>query len=154
MKIGAAVVTIALALSTAYAADGKTIGKGVGNAEQVKLGELAAHPDKYVGKTVRVEGVVVDVCAMRGCWMDLANETKSETIRIKVNDGVMVFPMEAKGSVAVAEGVFTKIEMTPKQALAHAEHLAEEKGEKLDPAKAKDLPTVLYQIAGTGAVIK
>ena len=66
----------------------------------------------------------------------------------------MVFPVDAKGKEAVAEGVFTKIEMTPEQARAHAKHLAEEKGLAIDAANVQDAPTVLYQIAGTGAVIK
>jgi len=150
--VSAAAFVIALTLP-AFGGDGKTFGEGVGHAPEVKVGELVAHPEKYVGQSVRVEGVIVDVCEMRGCWMDLAGDTKSEKIRIKVDDGVMVFPKEAKGSQAIAEGVFTKIDMTPDQALAYAKHLAEERGEKFDAA-AKNLPTVLYQIRGTGAVIK
>ena len=149
----AAALVIALFLPAA-AGEGKTYGEGVGRQEAVKVSDLVAHPEKYVGKSVRVEGVIVDVCEMRGCWMDLAGDTKSEKVRIKVNDGVMVFPREAKGSQAVACGVFTKIEMKPEDALAYAKHLAEERGEKFDAATAKNVQTVLYQISGTGAVIK
>jgi len=149
----AAALVIALALPAA-AGEGKTYGDGVGRGEPVKVTDLVAHPEKYVGKSVRVEGVVIDVCAMRGCWMDIAGDTQSEKVRIKVNDGVMVFPKEAKGSQAVAEGVFTKIDMKPDDAIAYAKHLAEERGEKFDAAAAKNVPTVLYQISGTGAVIK
>jgi len=149
----AAAVVIALSLPAA-AGEGKTYGEGVGRATAVKVADLVAHPEKYVGRSVRVEGVIIDVCEMRGCWMDLAGETKSEKVRIKVDDGVMVFPKEAKGSQAVAEGVFTKIDMKPDDALAYAKHLAEERGERFDSAAAKNVPTVLYQIRGTGAVIK
>jgi hypothetical protein len=155
MRFVPAAAALALALSLpAAAGEPKTYGEGVGHATAVKVAELVAHPEKYVGQSVRVEGVIVDVCAMRGCWMDLAGETKAEKVRIKVNDGVMVFPKEAKGSQAVAEGVFTKIDMKPEDALAYAKHLAEERGETFDPAAAKSVPTVLYQIRGTGAVIK
>ena len=155
MRIVALVAALAIAIPLAAAAEeGKTFGKGVGGTEVVKVSELVANADKYVGQTVRVEGVVIDVCAKRGCWMDIAGDGKSEKIRIKVDDGVMVFPMEAKGKHAIAEGVFTKIEMTPEEALALAKHLAEERGQAVDATKTPDAPTVVYQIQGSGAVIK
>ena len=149
----AATLALALAVSFPAAAEEKTYGKGVGTAQEVKMSELVAHPDKYVGKKVRVEGTIVDVCPMKGCWMDLASEG-NDKVRIKVNDGEMVFPVEAKGSQASAEGIFTKVEMTKDQAVANAKHLKEEKGEAFDAGSAKDIPTVIYQIKGTGAVIK
>jgi len=155
MRLVALAASIAIAASLTVSADeGKTYGKGVGKAEEVKLANLMEHPEKYVGKTVRVEGTIVDVCPMKGCWMDLAGDGKSDKIRIKVDDGVMVFPVEAKGSHAVAEGVFTKIEMTKEEARALAKHYAEERGAALDANKVADVPTVIYQIKGTGAVIK
>jgi hypothetical protein len=155
MKLLACVTVIAVAASLHLVAEeGKTFGKGVGKAPEVKIADLVAHPDQYVGKTVRVEGVVVDVCTKAGCWMDLATDGGSDKIRIKVDDGVMVFPTEAKGSQASAEGVFTKIEMKPAEARAHAKHMAEDAGLTPDAAKQVEAPTVIYQIKGTGAVIR
>ena len=152
MRSVAAAIALALVFTLPAAAEEKTYGKGVGTAQEVKMSELVAHPDKYVGKKVRVEGTIDDVCPMKGCWMDLASG--ADKVRIKVNDGEMVFPVEAKGSQASAEGIFTKVEMTKDQAVAHAKHLAEEKGQGFDAATAKEVPTVVYQIKGTGAVIK
>jgi len=156
-RINAAVITCVLpamlSVSTA-AAEEKIYGKGVTASDVVAISELMASPGAYVGKTIRVEGLVTDVCPKRGCWMDLAGDKDLQTVRIKVDDGEMVFPLDAKGKKAVAEGVFTKIELTKDQALEHAKHLAEEKGEKLDPEKSKDLSTVIYQIKGVGAVIR
>ena len=133
MRLVAFVAVLAMVLGLATVAqEGKTYGNGVGGTEVIKVSELLANAGKYVGQTVRVEGVVDDVCAKRGCWMDLAGD--GGKIRIKVDDGVIVFPMDAKGKHAIAEGVFTKIETTPEE--AHA-----------------DAPAAGYQIAGTGAVI-
>jgi cytochrome c-type biogenesis protein CcmE len=147
-------VLVAAVSVSALAAEGKVYGKGVNASEVVAISDLLANPDKYAGKTVRVEGLITDVCPKRGCWMDLASDKEFQTVRIKVDDGEIVFPLDAKGKQAVAEGVFTKTEITKDQALEHAKHLAEEKGEKFDPETAKDLPTVVYQIKGTGAVIR
>ena len=153
MRLLALLAAFVMVAAPAFAAEtGKSYGKGVEGTEIVKMTELVANADKYVGKTVRVEGIVIDVCPKRGCWMDLKGD--GGTVRIKVDDGVIVFPMDAKGKTATAEGVFKKIEMTPEQARAHARHLAEEKGQALDAASVPDGPTVIYQIAGTGAVIK
>ena len=153
MRLVALIAALVMVAAPAVAGEtGKTYGKGVDGTEITKVSELVANADKYIGKTVRVEGVVIDVCAKRGCWMDLKSD--GGKVRIKVEDGVMVFPMDAKGKNAIAEGVFTKIEMTPEQARAHAKHLAEEKGQALAAADVPDAPTIIYQIAGTGAVIK
>ena len=84
--------------------------------------------------------------------MSFASDREFEELRIKVEDGVIVFPMEAKGKRAVAEGTFTKIEMTMEQTLAYFEHHAEEHGEEFDPASVTE-PRTYYQIHATGAVI-
>ncbi len=152
--VTAACLLLALAVAPAHAADGTKYGKGLSGSEVVKISDLMASPDKFVGKTVRVEGLIADVCPKRGCWMDLAGDKEFQTLRIKVEDGEIVFPLDAKGKRAVAEGVFTKVEITKEQAIERAKHHAEEKGEMFDAAGAKDLPTVIYQINGTGAVIR
>ena len=103
-----------------------------------KISEILDNPEQYVGSDVKVEGMIVEVCARRGCWMEIAGDRQYEKIRIKVDDGVIVFPMEAKGRRATAEGVFTKIEMTMEQTLAYREHHAEEHGEEFDPASVTE----------------
>ncbi len=148
------VATLLRVLPPAFSGEGTVYGEGVGKGQSVKVSELLARPGDWVGKHVRVEGLITDVCPKRGCWMEIASDREFETIRFKVEDGVIVIPMVAKGKRAEAEGIFTKIEITREQALAHAKHLAEEKGETFDPEKAGNLPTVIYQLQGTGAVIR
>jgi hypothetical protein len=73
-------------------------------------------------------------------------------VRLKVNDGDMVFPKESIGKTAVAEGTFKKIELTREQALARAKHEAEEKGRKFEAASRK-LPTTFFEITPAGVMI-
>jgi hypothetical protein len=135
-RAAASLVTLAaLAVSTpAFPAETK-YGAGVGQARVVKVSELMASPDAYLGKTVKVEGLITAVCPKRGCWMELASDREFQTVKIKVDDGVMVFPLDAKGKVATAEGVFTRIDVPA------------------DPKSGKG-PEVVYRIQGTGAVIR
>jgi hypothetical protein len=144
----------ALSLASPALADGTKYGAGVSGAEVVKISELRAHPDRYVGKTVRVEGLVKDVCPRAGCWMEIAAEKGTDTMRVKVDDGVIVFPLTARGKIAMAEGVFTKIEVPADRVIAMKRHEAEEKGLPFDEKAVRAEPMVLYQIAGTGAVIR
>ncbi len=131
---------------------GKSYGQGLTGEDTIAISELLAHPDKYIDKTVRVEGTVTGVCEKRGCWMSIASDKEFESLRIKVKDGEIVFPANAKGKRAIAEGTFMKIELTLEQTIRRAKHHAEEHGESFDPASIT-APESFFQIAGTGAII-
>lgn len=120
--------------------------------ETLSVDEVAVSPDAYVGKIVQVKGKVTEVCQMMGCWMNLADVTSGKLLKIKVNDGDIVFPKESIGKLAIAEGKLVKIELTREQAVEKAKHEAEEQGRKFDPASVKRGATI-YQIQGTGALV-
>ena len=146
----AAAVLATLAAAPALAAT--KYGKGVSDATPVKLSELMATPDAYVGKVVKVEGLVTEVCPKRGCWINVAGDKEFQTIRVKVEDGVIVFPLTDKGKKVVAEGTFTKMELTKEQAIERAKHEAEETRTKCDPQSITG-PQTVFQIMGIGAVV-
>ena len=52
----------------------------------------------------------------------------------------------------MAEGKFTKSELTQEQTVARAKEEAEEKGKAFDAASVKG-PVTVYQIQGSGALI-
>ena len=131
----------------------ETYGSGVTVPEATPIAKILAEPDAYVGKTVRIEGKVLDVCPMKGCWMELAQEGDGSSLKVKVDDGVIVFPVTAKGKLAVAEGVLEAIPMTRESYVGWMEHLAEERGQKFDAATVGDGPFRILQLKGTGARI-
>jgi hypothetical protein len=88
---------------------------------------------------------------MMGCWMDLVNDS-GQKIQIKVKDGEIEFPKDSSGRSAIAEGKFTRIELTREQAIERAREEAKEKGRSFNPSSVKSGVTI-YQIQGTGAVI-
>jgi len=161
MKLRPSGVTISIltlltlaALAPAGPAAGETAyGKALTGTDTIAISALHANPDPHLGQTVRVEGLVTGVCEKRGCWMSLASDEEFQDIRIKVDDGVMVFPVTAKGKRAIAEGVFTQIEMTMEQTLAYGKHHAEEHGETFDPSSVTE-PLVYYQINAIGAIVR
>ncbi len=143
-------VIVFFALAAALAS-GQKLGKPLTLKEPVTLAALLANPDASVGKTVQVQGKVTEVCEMMGCWMNLT-DADGHLLRIKVEDGDIVFPKAAIGKQAVAEGVLQKEEMSKEKLIEQMKHEAEENGRKFDPAKVKAGKTV-YTIAGTGAVV-
>lgn len=146
-------VAALVVVASAPAFAGTKHGKGVSDAAPVKISELMAAPDSYVGKVVKVEGLITEVCPMRGCWIEVAGDKEFQTLRVKVEDGVIVFPMTDKGKKVVAEGTFKKTELTKEQAIERAKHEAEEKGKTFDPASIKG-PVTVYQLQGVGAVVE
>jgi hypothetical protein len=152
MKTFAALTAALLLAVPCLAAEGQTFGK-VSAQKPVKLSELLAKPAEYVGKQVKVEGLITDVCAKRGCWIKLGGDKDFQTITFKVDDGVISFPMSVKGKRAEAEGVFTKLELTQEEALARASHEAEENRKLFDPRTITG-PTTVYLLKGAGAIVR
>ena len=138
--------------TTSAAPAGQKLGAGVSLATTTTIDELLANPKAFDGKTVRVEGMILDVCPKRGCWMDLAAGDSGKKLKFKVTDGEMVFPMDAKGKWAVAEGVVAVKELTIEETKEKAEYEAKEYGKTYDPASITG-PSVSVRLDGTGAVI-
>src|SRR5687768_7488643 len=83
------------------------LGKPFTQSRPVAIGKILDAPDSFVGKTVQVKGKVTEVCEMMGCWINLI-DPGNQSMRVKVNDGDIVFPRTAIGKTAVAEGKLVK----------------------------------------------
>lgn len=132
---------------------GQVFGAGVKLTDATPIATLLADPKAYAGKTVRAEGMIVDVCEKRGCWFEMAGTNPGEKLKFKVVDGEMVFPVDAKGKYAVAEGVVSVNEMSLEDSVAYAKYQAEEQGKPFDPASVT-APMTVVRLDGTGAVIR
>jgi len=133
------------------AAETRKYGQPLTLKAEVKVAELFANPDQYAGKRVRVQGLVTDVCAERGCWIKIGADKRE--ILYKVADGVITFPMAAKGSPVVAEGIVLKRVVTVEQQKAMCENEAKALGKPVDYGKITG-PKTYLQLDGLGAEIK
>jgi len=127
-------------------------GKKVTVKEKTKISDILSQPKKFDGKRVLVEGQVVDVCTNQGCWIMISEGKDSEPIRFKVDDGVIVFPVEEKGGTVRAQGVVSAKEYTKEELIEQAKHHAEEAGKTFDPSTVKG-PKMVVILKGEGAVI-
>jgi hypothetical protein len=143
----ALIAMAAVALVLPGAADTK-YGDGVTLEQTTKIEAILASPGTYAGKTVRIDGVATAVCAHMGCWMAVApfDNPSGPTIRLKVDDGVIVFPVTAKGKRVSAQGVYELVGgpgTTDDAKDAAGEHA------RVDPKASKD-----YQLKATGAIVR
>lgn len=139
------IATLALALPAI--AEETKLGAGVTLKDATPISAIAANPQDYVGKTVRIDGVATAVCSEMGCWMAVgASDAKdAPTIRLQVNhDGKIVFPVSAKGKQVSAEGTF--------EAVGTADTEARDEAKASTKIDAKAFTE--YQLKATGAVIR
>jgi hypothetical protein len=143
---------VAFLAAPAGAATPALYGEALTVTEPTPIAAILAAPGDYAGRLVRVEGKVSGVCAMAGCWLEIADEER-RAIRIKVEDGVIVFPEDAAGRRAVAQGKVRLETLDRERYVAWKKHLAEEMGTVFDETAIGDGPFQLVEIAGTGAEI-
>lgn len=150
VRAGSGVIAMAvavMALGGSVLADTR-FGAGVTLTKATPISELYASPEKFVGKTVRVDGVVTAVCTEMGCWLAIgATDNPDQAVRFQADhDGKIVFPISLKGQQASAEGVFVKIGAGDHEAKeAAGEHAHSQ-------PKAADFGN-RYQFQVTGAVV-
>lgn len=133
---------------------GKKYGKELSLNESTKVSEILTNPENFVGKKVLIEGTVVAVCKKAGCWIDIASDKEFEKIRVKVTDGEIVFPMEAKGKTAIVEGELFSVMVTPESCQGEGgEKTCSGKEGDACKAKATEKASKKYLLKGIGAVI-
>lgn len=143
-------ITLLVFVTLFVQAEDKKYGKDLTVTDKTGVTAILENPADFEGKKVLVEGTIVGVCEMRGCWIEIAADEGYDKIRVKVEDGVIVFPMEAKGKTAFVEGEVYAV--TP--ANSCAEDCSDKEKEKEAEHKCEHETAKIYQIKGEGAVIK
>ena len=108
------------------------LGAEVVASAAVAVQSVAAEPERYVGQTVTVEGIVGEVCQNSGCWLTLAVGPEEAPVRVDVprdSTGAYVytFPMDISGRRVIVTGT-----------LAEGEDAAHEHGEGEDHGEAEE----------------
>ena len=148
-------VYILLVLSVMFcmAAEEIKFGDPIELKESLDISIILENPGDYLDTLIRIEGTIIGVCAHMGCWMEIAGDEPFTKIRVKVNDGDMVFPLTAKGQHAIIEGELVALDLSREKAATMKKAECEEKGEHFDPDSVTEGITV-YQIKPRGVVIQ
>lgn len=139
-----------LAVAPPTAAGTVAVGEPLTVEETTPLADLAADADRYEGEMVRVEGRVTGVCRKQGCWLELVDDV-GNGLRVKVEDGVIVFPVEAEGGHATVQGTVEILPMERDELVGWHRHLAEDAGRAFDESSVGPGPYRLVRLRGHGA---
>ena len=94
MKLRLIYSILILSIALIYATETKSLGGKITLEETTAISSILENPSKYMNKKVLVEGTVEAVCQNKGCWMRVSGDKEGQSIMIKVEDDVIVFPKE------------------------------------------------------------
>ena len=142
-------VTLIIAAVSVPTHAAETYGTAPDLSQVTPIPQLLSKPADFEGRTVRVEGVVTAVCTMMGCWMAIApsDAPKGQAVLVKVDDGVIVFPVSARGKRASAQGVFQRVGSGDAEGHEAAHEHAKQEG-RHDSSNAPK-----WQLKATGAIV-
>jgi hypothetical protein len=123
---------------------GDTYGTGITVSASTPISTLLASPSTWLGKKVRVEGVITSMCEKSGCWVQITDAASHQGLRVRFQEGAVSIPLTAKGHNAAAEGIF---ELNPAAQAGTAEASEEANCPYHQQEAAK------YQVSATGAVV-
>lgn len=92
-----------LAFADVPAAAPQRFGAPVKVKKPVVIAQLAQAPEKFAGRTVRLEGTVKEVCQGRGCWVEVMDDHGASFIARSLDETVLL-PKDCKGQHVVVEG--------------------------------------------------
>jgi hypothetical protein len=101
--------------------DVQKFGAPVTQKKATDIAKLAKAPHKFKGKTVRLEGMVSDVCQGRGCWVKVTS-AKGATFLAKSLDESVLVPKDCKGRKVVVQGVVTTLPAKQEEGHGEASH--------------------------------
>jgi hypothetical protein len=106
VTVALACMLIAAAISVAAGETGeRVLGDGLTIEQATPINALLAAPQDYAGKVIRIEGVVIEVCARHGDWLKVATPRSGSGILVKVEGDGISFPTDCVNRLIAVEGV-------------------------------------------------
>jgi hypothetical protein len=84
-------------------------GKAISDNPAVTVKELQTNGKKYVGKTVKIEGTISEVCQAMGCWFNVNDGTGTMYVDLEMGKNFTI-PKDSAKSHVIVEGIFNNID--------------------------------------------
>jgi len=78
-------------------------GQTISSNSAVTIKELQSHKNKYLGKTVKIEGTITEVCQQMGCWFYVNDGTGTIYVDLGMK-GNFTIPKNSAKSHVIVEG--------------------------------------------------
>ena len=109
IRLCASAVAGVMLLASAALAEPVKAGAPITVKKPVKIAQLAKKPERFVGKTIRLEGTVKAVCQGAGCWVEV-QDARGATFLAKSLDESVLLPKDCAGKKVVVQGVVTRLD--------------------------------------------
>ena len=116
--------------------------------EALPIGKVVADPDAYDGQTVKLAGVVREVCQNKGCWMTLEGGD-GQSVRVTFRDYGFFVPKDIAGRSVVLEGSVRREELS----VETLRHYAEDEGKSDDEIAAITQPQIQLTVVADGVLV-
>ena len=131
---------------------GDSFGAGVSNpGSAITFAEVSSQLDSLDSLNVVIKAKVVDVCQVKGCWMNLADPANAsqEQLFVQFKDYGFFMPMDIAGRDVVVEGTAYKEETSVEE----LRHYAEDAGKSAEEIAAITEPVMEKKFMATGVVL-
>lgn len=106
-----------------------------------------ANPAEFLGKTIRLDGAIDEICQKKGCWMLLGG--KERPLFVKFKDYAFFMPLDGAGRTAIIEGTMAMKQETVEQ----TKHYLEDAGKHDEAAKVTE-GRKIYTFMANGVALK
>jgi hypothetical protein len=149
MKMALAVL-ISLSLAVPGLAAETRVGSDITIDEATAIADILKAPEAFEGKTVRIEGLVTEVCQGSGCWFKV--RSGGAEVIAKDPGHKLLVPMDCAGQRAVVQGEVALLP-PPKQEQKSCGHDHGDHGDHGDEEKAHVCPNPRIQIRTAGVLL-
>lgn len=126
---------------------GTTYGTKVEKSGAMSADNLYPFMEGKASATVKVEGVVKEVCQMMGCWITM--ETANGPVMVKMKDHAFYVPLALSGKKVIIEGEASMKETTVEM----LKHYAEDAGKPQAEIDAITQPKKQMMLMASGIVV-
>ena len=140
-----------MACKPAPVSDGKYFGKKIDQINAIDFNTLLSQIETQDSVYTQLEASVKGVCQVKGCWMNLVDETTSpdQTIFVKFKDYAFFMPKDIAGKKVIVEGYAYK-EVTSVDELRH---YAEDEGKSQEEINKITEPQEEFKFMADGVII-
>ena len=132
------------------AAAGQTFGEAFTPKKAITYDELRGKMTGQDSMAVVLTGTVVDVCQMKGCWMNIAsNDSSVDPIMVRFKDYGFFMPKDIAGRNVVMNGYAFR-DVTPVDELRH---YAEDAGKSKEEIAAITQPKEEMKFLASGVIL-
>ncbi len=135
--------------TTADTGEAQTFGAAITADDAISYGELAAKMESTDSVAVKVKGTVQAVCQMKGCWMNVNDETVSEEMLVQFEDYGFFVPKDISGRQVIMDG-YAYRDVTSVDEL---KHYAEDEGKPKEEIDAITEPVTEVKFMASGVLL-